>query len=516
MMNSNKRMFFYFFILRKCYNWSFISLCMLSLFFCIVSTEYSHDDLSNSMSKIDLLNNDDINNHNNNIMLENNSFMINSSSKIIVYNNLLDMLTKLWKEIMILVIICLVIIHVIWFIVGKKLKRMQIQRPSSRNGSPDKPISPIKVPFKSKELSVNLQTVLFGPIKASVNQSRYESDFEHIEEIGWGGFGRVFKALHKITSCYYAIKRIEVPNCEYAKKKVLREVTALSLLDHPGIVRFYNAWFDYVKDNQKKQNKMNKEENSFESSYSVNNLITFGYSSKSIIIKTVSGSNSNPRFKWSIIANDGSKRVLDCNQNELFICDHSTHVYLYIQMQLCIKDTLKDWLLENIYDRDICISRDIFKQLLSAVSYLHDQGLIHRDLKPSNIFFAQDGTIKIGDFGLVSCFTTISTNREFRKNHCFSDNTSFAGTELYMSPEQLQNKSYDFKVDIYSLGLIYIDLLVPFITQMERYKTLNNVKNGIISFSELEKKELELIKKMLSSDPVKRPSANQTLDQLYL
>lgn len=63
-------------------------------------------------------------------------------------------------------------------------------------------------------------------------------------------------------------------------------------------------------------------------------------------------------------------------------------VFLYIQMQLCKKESLKEWLQENL-KRDYSDILNMFKQILSAVEYVHLRGLIHRDLKViTSLFFS--------------------------------------------------------------------------------------------------------------------------------
>ena len=116
--------------------------------------------------------------------------------------------------------------------------------------------------------------------------------------------------------------------------------------------------------------------------------------------------------------------------------------YMYLAMELCKKDTLNVHFRSLNKDNRILQERitllDWFTQLSSAVMFIHEQGYSHRDIKPANIFFDQAGTIKLGDFGLA-------TNSS--QNH-----TTSVGTRLYSSPEQLNQKKYDQKTDIFPLG----------------------------------------------------------------
>ena len=94
----------------------------------------------------------------------------------------------------------------------------------------------------------------------------------------------------------------------------------------------------------------------------------------------------------------------------------------------------------------------IFIELLEAVDYLHQykpQPIIHRDLKPANILFDDKGIngifFKLCDFGLV-------------KFHNDQSHTRFVGTMKYMSPEVRFGTHYGTKSDVYSLGIIGLDL----------------------------------------------------------
>lgn len=219
---------------------------------------------------------------------------------------------------------------------------------------------------------------------------------------------------------------------------------------------------------------------------------------ESVITMTTSDKESSIKSSDLISQKPTRPNSLTFDQNSSPPLHNPNKVYLYIQMQLCQRQSLKEWLAIN-KDRDYNYVLKIFEQILQAVEYVHLRGLIHRDLKPSNIFFSLDDQIKVGDFGLVTAMTEndgqVSPCGSFKLNLENEKHTAQVGTQLYMSPEQLSGKPYNYKVDIYSLGLILFELLVPFNTQMERIHVLQDIKQNKFteSFQKLYKDEVSLI-----------------------
>ena len=96
---------------------------------------------------------------------------------------------------------------------------------------------------------------------------------------------------------------------------------------------------------------------------------------------------------------------------------------------------------------------EIMLQLTSGVDYIHRHGIVHRDLKPDNLFHMSDGTLKISDFGIAAPIGT--TN----------DGDSIQGTIYYCAPEMIMGAPVAISNDIYSMGVIFYELLtgqVPF------------------------------------------------------
>ncbi|CAG8113093.1 unnamed protein product [Penicillium olsonii] len=106
--------------------------------------------------------------------------------------------------------------------------------------------------------------------------------------------------------------------------------------------------------------------------------------------------------------------------------------------------------------------RDFMLQLLSAVDFMHANGLYHRDIKPENIFLTQDGSMKLGDFGLA-------TQDSWCHEAC-------VGSDRYMAPEQYDPSTTGYspaKADIWSVGICLLNILFarnPFTTPTESDK----------------------------------------------
>ena len=93
---------------------------------------------------------------------------------------------------------------------------------------------------------------------------------------------------------------------------------------------------------------------------------------------------------------------------------------------------------------------DYLLQIASALSAVHEQGVLHRDLKPGNIMLRRDGSIALIDFGLA---------KRARLETAITDKGEIFGTPYYMSPEQGHGNGVDERSDIYSLGVIFYEML---------------------------------------------------------
>ncbi|MCP5151673.1 MAG: serine/threonine protein kinase [Ectothiorhodospiraceae bacterium] len=108
--------------------------------------------------------------------------------------------------------------------------------------------------------------------------------------------------------------------------------------------------------------------------------------------------------------------------------------------------------LKSLIGRTVTPERalDILEKVAQALGYAHQQGIIHRDVKPANILFRQDGTVLLSDFGIAKQVTVDSE---------LTSTGTILGSPFYMSPEQAEGQQVDARTDIYSLGVIFYEML---------------------------------------------------------
>lgn len=140
----------------------------------------------------------------------------------------------------------------------------------------------------------------------------------------------------------------------------------------------------------------------------------------------------------------------------------------------------------------------IAQNLLKACAQLESHGIVHRDIKPSNILFNSQGGVKLCDFG-EACYVWESRDSK-------SDYGRMAGSTAYMSPERLACKEHCHSSDIWSVGLVLLELTFnnfPFASSLTDTSTSDSISfDGDFSI-------IELWEMVVESDPLPRvPSDN--------
>ena len=137
------------------------------------------------------------------------------------------------------------------------------------------------------------------------------------------------------------------------------------------------------------------------------------------------------------------------------------------------------------------------KQIAQAMKYLLDNNIIHRDLKPQNILISDTGNIKLTDFGFA---------RYFDKDIMIQ---TICGSPLYMAPEIIKNKKYDYKSDLWSIGVIFYEMLMgePPFKAKNIYQLIRQIENDKIDIPQKFKISSSckiLLLSLLEKNPEKR------------
>ena len=176
---------------------------------------------------------------------------------------------------------------------------------------------------------------------------------------------------------------------------------------------------------------------------------------------------------------------------------------------------------------------NIFIQAMKSLTFIHSHNLIHRDIKPENLFISNDGTLKLGDFGVSASIVEKKDNNKYKniqeqiQKELISKwicKGTCVGTPPFMSPEMLQKSEYNLNSDVYSMGCTFFETMFwifPRAPVIDIEAIMNGkgemklvdlpIKNNENYYS---KELVDIVKKMIEKDKNKRPNSEQILKML--
>jgi serine/threonine protein kinase len=346
----------------------------------------------------------------------------------------------------------------------------------------------------------------------SAERARHRTEFEILSRLGAGAFGTVYKVQNRVDSHMYALKSVKIRGID--SEKVLIEVQVLSSLNSENVVRYYAAWVE-------------KHDSSvmgarFEGEVEVEDSLLSASTSSDLIDESeqpICNLCNTPYVEWEVSFEhwgliDAVLQPLDlcraCYLNSipshadrsrisirekkvlpdyLFILMEYCECSLYQAVEECGADQAKIW--------------SYFAQCCQGLAQLHSKGVIHRDVKPDNIF-VRENVVKIGDLGLAK--TVLA------QDMAESGSVDEVGTFLYTAPEMKTGKCSP-ACDVYSLGIVLVEIFSSFSTGMERAKVLStlDLPGEWVTAHPL---QTQLARRMVAPDPVDRPSCSQILGEL--
>ena len=417
-----------------------------------------------------------------------------------------------------------------------------------------------------------------GP--SSQGQSRLEQEFRIQFWIGKGAFGDVCKVQNLLDDQEYAIKRIRLnPADKATTKKIMREVKLLSRLNHENVVRYYNSWRELTTTSADETTETETSSGTTPTSggplHQSKTTSLKGFGPRSFLPPATpeevsvdwsvswlpqdspsdnesssddSDEDDGPGMKRedsSGLVVFGSKSHAHAEKSELWEEEEggSTETesassaagprlkhlhYMYIQMEYCDKQTLRSCIDTQKLHLDMVKVWRMFREIVEGLVHIHTQGIIHRDLKPVNIFIDSCDHVKIGDFGLA---TSGLLGREEEllapkssEQQQGDELTGQIGTALYVAPELLGSRvtSYNQKVDLYSLGVIFFEMCSPPpATAMERGKLLGKLRSPNVELpstwdDDNLPQQTYILKWLLSHQPSDRPTSQELAQSDWL
>lgn len=321
---------------------------------------------------------------------------------------------------------------------------------------------------------------------------RKTKNYSIVKQLGAGSFSTVWLAVDLNTGSKLTVKRIH-ENID----DVNTEIKILSKLDHPNIVKYYSS-----SENEILIEYCNRD--------NLTTIIT-KLNGNEVVVAPVSPRTNQTKPTLTTVIEAGtasvagvSAQIVAQKSNQI----SSQNIKFESQSPRIVEYTsLLSTKINPQYDhsQQLLIKLAVLKQILTGLNYLHTNSVVHRDLKPANILITSKGYVKISDFGIATFMSKASHKH------------SMVGTPNYMAPEILSGDGYDFRADIWSVGMIGYELATghPPWTDCSVLTILSSLSRECLPVLPTSGPLGDLIAKTVIIDPAKRYTAEQLLKLPY-